>query len=234
MELLKNLINQGLIMHFSKAFFALAILTAFVPPQDVNATIFKCNLEGKLVLQDVPCQVGVEQSTVDVVIQNNKQVKNYNEQYDELYKRNEVSSLGSNQKKNIESANSVELKIRQIYAKKYHDNFSMQKTLIADQLDSYKFMQRWGDEPGVPNTIFNEIKSIYLKKYPYNFSMQKTLVKDQCESYLFLRSYLSDKGVPDDVIAKQKQKYEQKYPYNYSMQKTLVLDQVNSYKEIKH
>jgi hypothetical protein len=34
----------------------------------------------------------------------------------------------------------VEQRVRQIYADKYPDNFSMQKTLIEDQLESYRFI----------------------------------------------------------------------------------------------
>lgn len=127
----------------------------------------------------------------------------------------------------------VEQKLRQIYADKYPDNFSMQKTLIVDQLESYSFMQQWTSEFGVPETVFNQLKTIYSQKYPDNYSIQKTLIKDQCESYLFLQSYTSEPGVPNAIIATQKQKYAQKYPYNFSIQKTLVLDQVNAYLELQ-
>lgn len=129
--------------------------------------------------------------------------------------------------------NSVEQRVRQIYSEKYPDNFSMQKTLIQDQLASYQQMQSWTSEPGVPRDIFNAIKEVYVQKYPDNYSMQKTLVKDQCESYRFLQSYTSVPGVPENTLSNLKQKYLQKYPYNFSMQKTLVQDQVKSYLELQ-
>ena len=126
----------------------------------------------------------------------------------------------------------IEDKIRQIYAEKYPDNFSMQKTLINDQLESYRFMQDWKSAKGVPQDIFNKIKRIYAEKYPFNFSMQKTLVKDQVESYVFIKSYTSAPGLPQDVFNRIKKKYQSRYPYNFSMQKTLVKDQVQSYIEL--
>jgi len=82
---------------------------------------------------------------------------------------------------------SVEQRIRQIYAEKYPDNFSMQKTLINSQLKAYRFIQRWTSEPGVPQDVFSKVKTIYAQKYPYNFSMQKTLVQNQVKSYLDLK-----------------------------------------------
>ena len=94
---------------------------------------------------------------------------------------------------------SVEQRIRQIYAQKYPDNFSMQKTLIEDQLESYRYIQRWTSEPGVPQDVFNKLKETYNQKYPDNYSMQKTLGQDQCESYRFLQSYTSVPGVPNTV-----------------------------------
>jgi hypothetical protein len=128
---------------------------------------------------------------------------------------------------------SVEQKIREIYAQKYPDNFSMQKTLIQDQLESYRYVQRWTSESGVPQDVFNKVKETYDQKYPDNYSMQKTLVQDQCESYRFMQSYTFVPGVPNTVLANLKQKYAQKYPYNFSMQKTLVQDQVKSYLELQ-
>ncbi|PKK89745.1 MAG: hypothetical protein CVV64_13155 [Candidatus Wallbacteria bacterium HGW-Wallbacteria-1] len=123
----------------------------------------------------------------------------------------------------------VKQKLTQIYSEKYPDNFSMQKILIEDQLDSYRFLQNWDTESGIPSEIFNKIMSIYAEKYPDNFSMQKTLISDQFESYRYLRSSISVKGVPEDVLNNLKRKFEQRYPYNYSMQKTLIEDQIKSY-----
>jgi hypothetical protein len=127
---------------------------------------------------------------------------------------------------------SVEQRIRQIYAEKYPDNFSMQKTLIEDQLESYRYIERWTSESGVPQDVFNKVKETYAQKYPDNYSMQKTLVQDQCESYRFLQSYTSVAGVPDIVFANLKQKYAQRYTYNFSMQKTLVENQVKSFLDL--
>ena len=80
----------------------------------------------------------------------------------------------------------VEQRIRQIYADKYPGNFSMQKVLINDQFDSYKFIQRWNSEYNVSREILYKFKEIYDQKYPYNFSMQKVLIQDQVKSYLDL------------------------------------------------
>ncbi|MEO3684054.1 hypothetical protein ABHN84_17420 [Shewanella vesiculosa] len=46
----------------------------------INAEIFKCENEVKQVYQDMPCDAGASQSTVDVVIQNDnsKKYKPYN------------------------------------------------------------------------------------------------------------------------------------------------------------
>ena len=52
----------------------------------------------------------------------------------------------------------VEQRIRQIYAEKYPDNFSMQKILIADQLESYRYIKRWASESKVPQDVFNKIQ----------------------------------------------------------------------------
>src|SRR5437899_11081484 len=99
---------------------------------------------------------------------------------------------------------SVEQRIRQIYAQKYPDNFSMQKTLIEDQLESYRYIQRWTSESGVPQDVFNKVKETYAQKYPDNYSMQKTLGQDQ--SYRFLQSYTSVPGVPNTVLTTLQQK----------------------------
>lgn len=128
---------------------------------------------------------------------------------------------------------SVEQKMRQIYAERYPDNSSMQKTLINKQLKSYRFIQCWTSEPGVPQDVFSKEKTIYAQKYPYNFSMQKILIKNQCKSYRFIQSYTFETDVPKSVIANLKQKYAQKYPYNFSKQKTLVQNQVQSYLDLK-
>jgi hypothetical protein len=62
-------------MGFSSRFiFMLAVwgLFAFIPTRWAVADIFKCEVDGRLVLQDAECPKGVEQSIVDVVIQNDK------------------------------------------------------------------------------------------------------------------------------------------------------------------
>lgn len=112
---------------------------------------------------------------------------------------------------------SVEQKIRQIYAEKYSDNSSMQKTLINDQLESYRFIQRWTSEPGVPQDVFNKVKTICAQKFPDNYSMQKTLIKDQCESYRFIQSYTSETGVPNSVIANLKQEIRSKISVHFAV-----------------
>jgi hypothetical protein len=64
---------------------ALSVLSALTLSQSAVAEIFKCEIEGKLVLQDIECPTGVEQSIVDVVIQNDKPKYNpfERERYDE-------------------------------------------------------------------------------------------------------------------------------------------------------
>ena len=126
----------------------------------------------------------------------------------------------------------IEQKIREIYAQKYPDNYSMQKTLINNQLTCYSFMQRYTSADGVPQNTFHKIKSIYADKYPYNYSMQKTLVQNQVEAYRFMQNYISEPGVPQNVLKRIKQKYQAKYSYNFSMQKTLVKNQVQSYLDL--
>ncbi len=76
---------------------------------------------------------------------------------------------------------------------RYPDNYSMQKTLIDDQVESYDFLQDYYPS-SVPSDVFEQIKESIESRYPYNFSMQKTLIQDQVESYEFLENYS-----PDDV-----------------------------------
>lgn len=127
----------------------------------------------------------------------------------------------------------IETRVRQIYAQKYPDNYSMQKTLIEDQIESYRNMQRWKTEPGIAQGVFDRLRDIYARKYPDNFSMQRTLVVDQIECLRFLQDYNSVPNVPPDVLTNLKRRYAEKYPDNYSMQKTLIQDQVNSYLELR-
>ncbi|MDR9766574.1 hypothetical protein RJP56_10960 [Shewanella baltica] len=48
----------------------LSALAALSLSQSAFAEIFKCDIEGKLVMQDIPCPDGVEQLSVNVVIKN--------------------------------------------------------------------------------------------------------------------------------------------------------------------
>lgn len=128
---------------------------------------------------------------------------------------------------------SVEQRIRHIYAQKYPDDFSMQKTLVDHQLESYRDVQRWTSESGVPQDVFDKVKETYDRKYPDDYSMQKTLVQNQCDSYRFLQSYTSVPSVPHTVLANLKDKYARKYPYDFSMQMTLVQNQIQSYLELQ-
>lgn len=81
----------------------------------------------------------------------------------------------------------VDRAIRQIYARKYPNDYSMQKVLVEDQLASYLFLQQHNSAQGVPQAVFNEIRQKYAAKYPEDFSMQKTLIADQIRSYLQLQ-----------------------------------------------
>lgn len=80
----------------------------------------------------------------------------------------------------------IEQRIRQVYSHKYPDDYSMQKTLIKDQIESYHFLQKWTSESGVPQDVFDKVKATYAQKYPDDYSMQRTLIQDQIQSYLQL------------------------------------------------
>lgn len=125
----------------------------------------------------------------------------------------------------------IETQVREVYSKKYPDNFSMQKTLIDDQKDSYEFLDQQEVPEEMDEELYKKLREIYLEKYPLNFSMQKVLVQDQIESYFFVESYQPD-SVPEDLVEKLKKKYQGRYPYNFSMQKVLLEDQVKSYLEL--
>jgi hypothetical protein len=60
---------------FGRIFFmlALSVFAVLSLSQSAFAEIFKCEVEGKLVMQDMPCPDGVEQSSIDVVIKNDHQ-----------------------------------------------------------------------------------------------------------------------------------------------------------------
>ena len=77
----------------------------------------------------------------------------------------------------------IEQKIKEIYASKYPDDYSMQKILIQDQLESYQLLKNLTYIAGVPQDILYKLKRIYLAKYPYDYSMQKILIQDQIKSY---------------------------------------------------
>jgi uncharacterized protein YbgA (DUF1722 family) len=127
----------------------------------------------------------------------------------------------------------VEEKIRDIYVKKYPNDFSMQKTLIESQLEAFDYLSGWSDEKGIPQGIFTKIREIYASKYPGEYSMQQTLVENQFEAYTFMESYNSAEGVPNSTFLRIKDKYQQKYPDDYSMQKTLIENQVESYLDLR-
>jgi hypothetical protein len=84
------------------------------------------------------------------------------------------------------SCDSILTKQKEIYADKYPNNFSMQKTLVEDQCKSYLFLQSFTSVAGIPDSKITELKQIYAGKYPNNYSMQKVLVEDQVKSYLEL------------------------------------------------
>ncbi|MEO7818568.1 MAG: hypothetical protein ABIS18_05415, partial [Actinomycetota bacterium] len=84
------------------------------------------------------------------------------------------------------SAPEVFNRLKEINAQKYLDNYSMQKTLVQDQCESYRYLQSYTSVSGVPQDVVIRLKQTYAGKYPYNFSMQKTLIQDQVKSYLEL------------------------------------------------
>ena len=71
-------------------------------------------------------------------------------------------------------------------AKKYPDNYSLQRTLINGQKEAYSFLENYRPD-GVPADVLYKIKTKYAKKYPNNFSLQKTLITKQVEAYLELQ-----------------------------------------------
>jgi hypothetical protein len=76
--------------------------------------------------------------------------------------------------------------IKQHYAEKYQDNYSMQAIMVEAQLDAYAFLQDYDHVDGVPDDVISRLKAKYLKKYPLNFSMQKTMVTSQVKHYIEL------------------------------------------------
>ena len=72
-------------------------------------------------------------------------------------------------------------------AKKYPDNYSLQKTLIDGQKESYDFLGNYYPED-IPDDVLDRIKEKYARKYPLNFSLQKTLIEGQVKSYRELQN----------------------------------------------
>ena len=58
------------------------------------------------------------------------------------------------------------------------------------KLESYRYLQNWTTEEGVPEDVLLRLKKLYASKYPNDYTMQKVLVVDQCESYLFMEMYI--------------------------------------------
>ena len=78
-------------------------------------------------------------------------------------------------------------KIRAPIEARYPDNFSMQKTLLNDQIASYRFLLTYAPEGITPERI-QQIKRPIEARYPDNYSMQKTLLENQVASFQFLGS----------------------------------------------
>ena len=89
-------------------------------------------------------------------------------------------------------------KVRASIESRYPDNYSMQKTLIDDQVQSYEYLQGYSPS-SVPSDVFREIKESIETRYPYNFSMQKTLIQDEVQSYEYLKVY-APSDIPSDVL----------------------------------
>ena len=73
-------------------------------------------------------------------------------------------------------------RIKTTLAEKYPDNYSVQKTLLEGQIDSYKFLQNYSPSE-MPAAVCNSVKQTLLNKYPDNFSVVKTLLEGQVKSY---------------------------------------------------
>jgi phosphoenolpyruvate carboxylase len=76
-------------------------------------------------------------------------------------------------------------KVRASIESRYPDNYSMQKILIDNQVQSYEYLQNYSPS-SVPSNVLSRVKNKISSRYPYNFSMQKILIKNQVKSYLDL------------------------------------------------
>ena len=65
---------------------------------------------------------------------------------------------------------------------RYPDNYSMQKLLLLDQVESYEYLATY-HPAGVPADVLPRITASIVARYPDNYSMQKLLVEDQVQSY---------------------------------------------------
>jgi len=72
-------------------------------------------------------------------------------------------------------------RIRARIEARYPDNYSMQRALIDDQVEAYKFLQSYAP-PSVPVASLRRIRERNQERYPDNYSMQKALLLDQVQS----------------------------------------------------
>ncbi|WP_434927186.1 hypothetical protein [Shewanella sp. HL-SH2] len=77
----------------SKYLILSSIILAISVP--VSAEIYKCETEGKLMMQDIPCPNGANQETVDVIIQNDNS-KKYQKYEPEPYDPGEFNDWENN------------------------------------------------------------------------------------------------------------------------------------------
>ncbi|MCU8000190.1 hypothetical protein [Shewanella sp. SM95] len=70
-------------MVFFKGFLAIAILLYVMPAQYVFGAVFKCEIGGKLIFQDEPCQEGAQQTVVVAQENSQPEVEYDQHKYDE-------------------------------------------------------------------------------------------------------------------------------------------------------
>lgn len=64
----------------------------------------------------------------------------------------------------------------------FPDNYSMQKLMLDDEKQSYKFLSTYAPA-SVPAEVLQKIKDDMAGTFPDNYSMQKLMIVDQVKSF---------------------------------------------------
>ena len=78
----------------------------------------------------------------------------------------------------------VMAKIRAPIEAKYPNNFSMQKTLIDDQIASYRFLLKYAPD-GIAKEVLQKMRSPLEARYPDNYSMVNRFSKTKWPRFDF-------------------------------------------------